>query len=155
MVVKSNRAGNKVGRFMVAAGAVIELRRTGRILVLKRADSRDWQAGEWELMYGRIDQFETPEQGLRREVMEETSIKSLEIVELLTAWHIYRGQKRKAEDELIGVTYRGRVKSEQVKLSREHSEYRWVTPREALKLIKIEGIARDVKAFISKRRLEE
>jgi len=147
-MLKTNRADNKVGRFMVASGAVIELGETGKILLLKRSNELDWQPGEWEIMYGRIDQFESPEEGLRREVVEETGLENLEIIEILSVWHIYRGGEKKVKNDLVGITYRCRTQTEKVKISSEHSDYKWVEPKEALKMIKIEGIAGDVKKYL-------
>lgn len=137
---------NPVGRFMVAVGAVIELKNTRKILILKRSNKLDWHAGEWEIHYGRIAQFENCETSLRREIKEETGITDIKIIEPLTAWHIFRGRE-KAENELIGITFHCRTKTEKVKISSEHSGYRWVKPKEALKLIKIEGVKRDVESY--------
>ncbi len=137
---------NPVGRFMVAVGAIIELQNTGKILILKRNSNLDWHGGEWEIHYGRIAQFEGLENSLKREAHEETGITDIKIIKPLTAWHIFRGSK-KAENELIGITYHCRTKTEKVKISREHTEYRWVKPEEALKLIKIEGVKKDVENY--------
>lgn len=137
---------NPVGRFMVAVGAIIELNKTGKILILKRSQKLDWHAGEWEIHYGRMGQFEDVEKSLRRESREETGITDIEIIKPLTAWHIFRGRE-KAENELIGITFHCRTNSEEVKISNEHSDFRWVKPAEALKLIKTEGIKRDVIAY--------
>jgi len=41
---------NPVGRFMVASGAVIEMGTTGKILLIQRSSSLDWQPNEWELL---------------------------------------------------------------------------------------------------------
>jgi 8-oxo-dGTP diphosphatase len=137
---------NPVGRFMVAAGAVIELNHTGKILLVKRNESLDWHPSEWEITYGRLGQFEDVESGLRREIFEELGINQIEIGKVIRLWHIYRGSL-KAENEVIGITYHARTSIPQVKISSEHSEYRWVTPKEALTLIKIEGIIQDIKLF--------
>lgn len=128
---------------MVAAGAVIEHEVTGKILLVRRAASQDWQPNEWEITYGRIDQGEDAEQGLRREVREELGITDLTIVELMIAWHIYRGPE-KPENEVIGLTYYCTTAADTPVLSHEHSEYTWVTAEEALQLIKVDGIKRDV-----------
>lgn len=141
---------NPVGRFMVASGAVIEQGNTGKILLIQRSSKLDWHPNEWEIMYGRIDQFEDTETGLKREVREETGIADLEIVDILTVWHIFRGSEETAENELIGVTYHCRTNQLEPKLSDEHQSYRWVTPDEALNLVKVDGIRRDVKKFMTK-----
>lgn len=132
---------------MVAAGAVIELRQTGKILLVKRSSDLDWHPNQWEIGYGRIAQFESAEEGLRREVFEELQVKDLEIIKVLRVWHIYRGSK-KPENDLIGITYHCRTNQEQITLSNEHQNYAWVTPAEALNRITIDGIRADVDAFI-------
>lgn len=137
---------NPVGRFMVAAGALIELNTSGKILLIQRAKNLDWHPGEWEICYGRIDQFEGIESGLKREVFEELGIRNLKIVKVLRVWHMFRGSK-KAENELIGITYHCRTITESIKLSKEHSNYRWVLPSEALELIRNEGIREDINMF--------
>lgn len=148
----SSTATNPVGRFMVAVGAVIELSQTGKILIIQRSADQDWHPGEWEIDYGRIDQFEEPLDGLRRELQEETGLTDLTIGPILSVWHILRGTEKLPENDLIGITYACQTNSEQITLSHEHSAYKWVTPEEALQLITIEGIQRDVKLFAEVRR---
>ena len=142
---------NPVGRFMVATGAVIELKDSGKILIVQRAKDLDWQPNEWEITYGRIDQFENPEDGLKREISEEIGIQDIKVDDILTVWHIFRGGKKIVENDLIGITYWCKTDTEEVKLSSEHQDYKWVTPNEALEIISVEGIKRDVLKFIEKR----
>lgn len=139
---------NSVGMFMVAAGAVIEFKNTGTILLVKRSLTLDWHPGEWEIGYGRLDQHEDAEKGLRREIYEELGIKEIKIIQVTNVWHIYRGSK-KAENELIGITFHCRVFTENIRLSKEHSQYCWVLPEKALRLVKNEGIKKDIQAFIA------
>ncbi len=145
-VDNSNTIQNPVGRFMVAVGAVIT-NTEGKILLIKRSQKLDWHPGEWEIMYGRIAQHEDPKDGLTRELNEELGI-SVVVDKPLTCWHIYRGHEETAENDLIGITYSATTTDTEVKLSDEHEEYRWVTPNEALELIKVKGIERDIKAYI-------
>lgn len=146
-VDNSNIAHNPVGRFMVAVGAVIA-NSEGKILLIKRSQKLDWHPGEWEIMYGRIAQHEDPQSGLAREIKEELGI-TVTAGSPLTCWHIYRGHEEIAENELIGITFRATTTETVVKLSDEHEEYRWVNTDEALKLIKVDGIKRDVQALVS------
>lgn len=138
---------NPVGRFMVAAGAIIKLKGTDKILIIRRAKTQDWQPNEWEILYGRIDQFEDLPAGLRREAKEETGLTNLDIGPILTNWRIYRGSKS-AHNEVIGLTFVCETTQENVKLSFEHSEYQWVEPEKAVELIKVEGIRKDVEEYI-------
>lgn len=140
---------SKIGRFMVGAGCVMEHAPTGKILCLLR-DRANFQKGEWELMYGRIDQHEDVLTGLRREVGEEVGIVDFEVKKLLRVWHFYRGEE-KAETEIHGFTFHCQTQSDQVTLSTEHAEYQWMEPEEALKHIKIEGIRLDVELFMQRK----
>ena len=132
---------------MVAVGAVIA-NSEGKILLIKRSKKLDWHPGEWEIMYGRIAQHEDTKDGLTRELNEELGI-SIVVGRPLTCWHIYRGHEETAENELIGITFLATTDQLKIKLSDEHEEYRWVTPKEALDLIQVDGIKRDINAFIS------
>jgi 8-oxo-dGTP pyrophosphatase MutT (NUDIX family) len=145
-VDNSNRAQNPVGRFMVAVGAVI-IDPAGKLLIIQRSSKLDWQPGEWEIMYGRIAQHENAQAGLAREAKEELGI-SITPGKPLSCWHIYRGHEETAENELIGITFLATTDQTEIKLSDEHEGYRWVTPSEALDLIRIDGIKRDILAYL-------
>lgn len=146
-VDNSNTIKNPVGRFMVAVGAVIANGK-GQILLIKRSHKLDWHPGEWEIMYGRLAQHEGTLDGLARELKEELGI-TVVVGRPLISWHIYRGHEETAENELIGITFVATTNDVEVKLSDEHEEYRWVSPEEALDLIKVDGIKRDINAFIN------
>lgn len=145
-VDNNNNEQNPVGRFMVAVGAVIT-NIDGKILLIQRSSKLDWHPGEWEIMYGRLAQHEDPERGLSREVKEEIGI-TIAVGRPLRSWHIYRGHEDTAQNELIGITYLATTAASKITLSEEHQNYRWVTPTQALTLIEVEGIRRDIQAFI-------
>lgn len=136
----------QIGRFLVAVGAIIENSKTGKILLLKRSNEKDFSAGIWEYITGRLNQFEEPSEGLRREIKEEAGIE-VEVIKPFSIFHIFRGEKI-AENELIGIMYWCKTDSEEIKISEEHSEYKWVTADEALKIIEKPSMQEDIKAFI-------
>ncbi len=134
----------KIGRFMVAVGMVLEQRETGKILVQQRASN--FQTGEWEIPYGRIDQFEEIQQAIARELQEETGLTAVKPMRLLRVWHFFRGPES-AETELYGFTFHCQTSETDTVLSDEHSAARWVTPKEAIALIQLPGIRADVELF--------
>jgi 8-oxo-dGTP diphosphatase len=141
-----NAASDQEGRFMVAVGAMIEHDSSGKILLVKRSDKANYLPGIWEDLGGRIKQFEEPEDALHREVREETGL-DIEILKPLAIFHDYYGE-RTADNELLIITYWCKAKSDQVVLSDEHTEYRWVTAEEALVLAEHIGVRRDIQAWI-------
>lgn len=139
-------SGNHIGRFMIAVGAIIEHESTGNLLLIKRAS--EFLTGTWEPVYGRIDQYEELEEGLRREVKEEVGITNLEIKRLVRVWHIFRGE-RVAHQEVYGFTFHCIVKDTTVTISDEHSAFEWVPPQLALERITASGIRKDLEFFIA------
>lgn len=69
---------NPVGRFMVAVGGVIEHQTSGKILIIQRSTTQDWQAGPG----GAIEYGEKIREGLQREIREELGIE-IEVGEML------------------------------------------------------------------------
>ena len=137
----------KIGQFMFGAGAIIEHPTEQKILITKRQNTS--QANhEWELVYGRVDNFEELFAGLKREVFEETGLKDLKIKKALRLWHFFRGEKLK-ETEIYGVTFICQAQTDQVKLNHEHSDFAWVSPEEACQRIKVNGIKQDVELYIN------
>ncbi|MDZ4296610.1 MAG: hypothetical protein U1A16_04570 [Patescibacteria group bacterium] len=53
------------GRFMVAVGTVIEHEGSGKLLLLKRTLKAGFAPGIWEIVTGRMKQFEELEEALR------------------------------------------------------------------------------------------
>ena len=120
-----------VGHFLGGIGALIWDPNAGKYLLLRRADHRDFKGGSWECVTGRVDQGESYEQALHREVREEIgSVVQIEF--LIATTHFYRGEQQ-PENELLGVIYSCIIQNpEQAYFGAEHSEQRWVTAEEAI-----------------------
>ncbi len=150
---KQSFSTNQEGRFMVAMGAIIENTKTGKILLAKRHSKNSAFPDLWEDITGRMKQFEEPEEGLRREVKEETGLDITEIVKPLTVFHFFRGEEV-PELEVIGMVFWVKTDQEEVTISQEHQEFRWLTPQQALELVDHPGITRDIQAFIHEKSKE-
>ncbi len=107
------------------------LNKSRKFLLLKRSSiSIGKSANLWDLPGGRIDSRETLEEALKREIKEETGLKSFKLLGLIGVQDIFGW----SDKHVVRVTYISRVTKENVSLSAEHSEYRWLTFKEALKL---------------------
>lgn len=144
-VDNDNNDHNPVGRFMVAVGAVIA-NPQGQILLARRADNLDWRPGDWEICYGRIAQFEDPTLALVREVQEELGIR-IAVGQPLRVWHIFRGHEKTAYNDLVGITFTATTTDSKIRLSDEHSDFRWASLPDALSLVTTEGIVADLRAY--------
>jgi 8-oxo-dGTP diphosphatase len=102
--------------------------------VLRRSEDKDFAAGAWECVTGRLDQGEGFEDALHREVNEELGVDA-EILFVVGTTHFHRGDQR-PENELVGVVYCVTISDrEAVRLSGEHSEFRWLAAGQAAGLI--------------------
>ncbi|MCO6441882.1 MAG: NUDIX domain-containing protein [Nitrococcus mobilis] len=123
-----------IERFQCGVAAVIRSAVDGSYLLLRRADNKDYAAGAWECVTGRLEQGEGFEQALHREVAEEIGT-SVRLQCLLGTTHFHRGAPEPG-NETVGVVY-GCVldNPDAVVRSSEHKEHRWVTAPEALALL--------------------
>src|SRR6478609_5205799 len=98
-------------RYMLSA--VVYAERDGQILLLKRAGGA--LSGQWFLPGGAVEPAELPEDGARRELLEESGLEidgELELVGAYPIW-VYGG-------DCLQLSYRGRVAGGDVVVSDEH-----------------------------------
>jgi 8-oxo-dGTP diphosphatase len=120
-----------VGKFLGGVAALIWDEQAKKYLFLRRAPKRDFKAGAWECVTGRVDQGESFEDALHREVFEEIQSR-VWIDYVIATSHFYRGAKT-PENELLSIIYGCTIQdAAQVIISDEHSEMRWATVEEAL-----------------------
>jgi 8-oxo-dGTP diphosphatase len=115
----------KVG---VSQKAVI-LNEKGEFLVIHRTTTAPSNPNKWDLPGGDLDFGEEAIKGLIREVKEETGLEIKDVKPFDVESHI----DEKGEF-WVTIAYRAKTTSEEVILSFEHDEFRWVTAREFLKL---------------------
>jgi 8-oxo-dGTP pyrophosphatase MutT (NUDIX family) len=118
-----------IGRFYAGIGALVWHPPDNTYLLLKRSESKDFAAEDWECVTGRVDQGEGFSEAVHREVYEELGVQA-RIEFIVGTMHFYRGDPR-PENELVGVVYCCSIDDRAaVRLSAEHSERRWVTAQE-------------------------
>lgn len=101
----------------------------GRYLFLKKSKRyfNDVKV-KWDIPGGRLELGESHLEGLSREIKEETGLSLKEVKEILTIQDIFRDPKF----HTLRVTFLAEAEGD-VKLSDEHSEYRWATAEEIKK----------------------
>jgi 8-oxo-dGTP diphosphatase len=126
-----------VGRFLCGVGALIWDPGSERYLLLRRSREKDFAPGAWECITGRVDQGESFEDAVRREVREEAGIEVV-LDFIIGTTHFHRGAAN-AENELLGVIFHGsRVDGAPITISAEHDVARWMTSSEALAMLDTE-----------------
>ncbi len=121
--------------FHVGVKALIE-NNQGEVLLLK---APAWEKGNieahWDIPGGRIQEGQTADAALNREIKEETGVKKVEYSEFFTA--IISNHQIPYKDIMFGLVlmvYKVKIpKNSKIKLSEEHTDYEWVSKKEAAK----------------------
>ncbi len=115
-----------IGHFLGGIAAIIRHPATNHYLLLQRSAQKDFGAGKWECVTGRVDQGESYEQALFREVQEEIGV-GVRLELLLGTTHFYRGEPI-PENELNGVVYCCALDNpDTIQMSHEHDAAKWLT----------------------------
>lgn len=106
-----------------AAGIFAEYE--GKYLILKRGYAP--KKGSWDLPGGYVEATESPEDTVLREMREETGLEVTD-VRILSSYNAPFGDgPNETKPNVLGIYFTCRAASDQVRLSRENPEYRWVT----------------------------
>lgn len=100
-----------------------------KFLILFRAKDAKAFPCCWDFPGGKLEEGEDPLTGIEREVFEETGLK-VKALQILGTYHIT------LEDKILRrfIIYSTNVLSGNLKISREHSDFKWATREEILRL---------------------
>jgi len=118
---------------MVAVGAVIEDNK-GRILLVKHVLGKVgfWQ-GKWICPGGKLEAGETIEEGIKREVKEETNL-SIELTRPLVPFDRVVKEGNKIKLHVIYIDYMARLLGGELKPGSDVGEGRWAERKSLSKL---------------------
>ena len=113
-------------QFYVGIGGIVE--KENKLLILKRSPKKDVGANLWEFVTGRLEGEEDPKEGIIREIKEEVNL-DVEIITPINTGFFYRGGKKYP---MVFIVFWCAYKSGNVKISWEHSEYKWISLENAI-----------------------
>ncbi len=102
--------------------------RDGKVLIVRRSSSEEFYPGHYELPGGKVDFGEHPKASLAREFSEETGLK-------IAAGHIFNVFTYTSDADnrhTVELVYTATLDQDgaNVKLSKEHDDYKWVSKEE-------------------------
>lgn len=117
--------------FLIGVKLILE-NSSGEILLLRRSDKVS-SAHRWDLPGGAVDAGEGPKQAIIRELREEAGI-TIPTAQLFSSY-----LNTEHEDDAIILGFHAKTDTDEVTLSWEHEEYKWMSREEASQ-IEIPGI---------------
>ena len=126
---------------MFVSQKTIIINSEGRILALRRSITDPARPLTWDLPGGELDESETLEENVKREVLEETGIE-------INDFSIFDATSRlnNKVEYWIHIGYLAKVYMPTIILSYEHDQYLWLTREEFLKL----ELSASIRIFLSK-----
>lgn len=117
----------------------------GQFLILKRSSEKyKLVKGGWDIPGGRINPETNLVDNLKREISEETKMNLDDMtLKILGAQDIFHGGNK----HVVRITFEGRASGNPI-LSNEHSKFKWVTAKMALK---IEGLDRYLREILEQK----
>ena len=128
-------------QYFLAVKGIIR-RNDWKILVLKRSNKDDHKPGVWETVGGGMDKEESPQEALVREIAEETGL----VVSIDSPFNVFTFKKDTGEFK-VGITFLCEYVSGEVKLSDEHSEYRWIEPGEFSEMQSVPSLHKEIARY--------
>lgn len=110
----------------ITAGIHILVRNNNKYLLIKRNGNDQYDPSCWDLPGGGINYKEEPFDTAIRETKEETNL-DIRIDKILTTWGLSYDDMWSIELIVLGTTL-----SEEIILSEEHTEYKWVDKNELI-----------------------
>jgi len=128
---KKRKQGEKERTMSITVKAVL-LNKKEEVLLLKRSEKEESNQGCWDFPGGYLEEGETIEEALQNEIKEETGIDAkigpiVRISEFPKNHPAFRSEKR-------GIRFLAFCDKNEVKLSSEHSDYKWLPMEKAIEL---------------------
>jgi 8-oxo-dGTP diphosphatase len=100
----------------------------GKCLLIKRSMQSKGNPGKWDFPGGKVDPGESFDEGLLREVYEETRLR-ISLEKPLTVL-----ESESPSNRVIYLFMEGKLLDGDIELSEEHEDYSWVDPAELSKM---------------------
>jgi len=129
---------------IVAVTGLVE--KNGKFLIIKRREDEIAYPGMWTVPGGKVEVPDSCYETLKREIKEETGVEIQDEIKFVREY----GFTRPDGYHVIGLTFACRWKSGKIKLSKDFTDFAWVTAKEAENYELIPGILQEIQIFCSK-----
>lgn len=114
-----------------------------KVLLLQKADKDYNYPNKWSFCSGYAKEFESAEEGVLREIKEETGLDA----EIIKQGNLITIKDEKLGRNWIVLCFLCKTNSEKVTLCKENQRYEWVTPENIEKYDLVPGLKKDLKTL--------
>lgn len=118
---------NRINKKVPVVAKIFVFNDKGEVLILQRSARDRHRPLGWDLPGGGVDRAEDPDKAVLRELHEEAGLEADDSSVIYTT-------TQTDPFNIITLVYRGQAKTDDVKLSWEHRQYKWVNPSEVASL---------------------
>lgn len=123
--------------------------RNRKFLVLKTPDTES-KPGIWELPGGRMDWGETAEQAFKREMREELGFEKVKLGRFINIWS-FTSERTEFNHHFVILDFEIYSDEIDIKLSAEHTEYKWIGIEEIDNFYMKDGHKESIKKFLNNK----
>lgn len=126
-----------MGKYRILVKGIVQCR--GKYLVVEKwYDDRIFDPYQWEFLDGEMEFSETPERAVQRVVSEKTGIP-VQVDKPLYTWGFTAGEVCS-----VGIAFECSAQTEEVVLSEELNDSKWVLKEELASVITNEAVRKDI-----------
>ena len=115
----------------------------GKVLILKKSEDDYSYPSKWSFCSGYVKEFESAEETVLREIKEETGLNA-RITKIGKLLQIY--DKNNGKNWIV-IVFLCEVKSRNVKLDHENTDFRWISHKDLKKYKTVPGLEKDLKVL--------
>ena len=127
-------------KHIIAITALIKNKAKDKFLIIKRHKNEIAYPGKWAFPGGKVEKCQTVFETLKREVLEEVGLEINDYKKYLEDYTFVRPDGH----NVVGFCFEVISKSEDVKISEDFDDYKWIKPEELNSFDYIKGMEEQV-----------
>ena len=112
-----------------------------RILILKKSPKDYNYPNKWSFCSGYVKEFESAESSVLREITEETGLEA----KIIKGGKLFQKDDKNNGKSWVIMLFLCEVKSRNVKLDHENTDFRWINYKDIKKYPTVPGLEKDLK----------
>ena len=115
----------------------------GKVLILKKSPKDYNYPNRWSFCSGYVKEFESAEDTVLREIKEEIGLHA----KIIKKGKLFQKNDKTKKKQWVIMPFLCRVKSRNVKLDHENTDFRWISYKDIKKYKTVPGLEKDLKVL--------